>query len=175
VLCSSDILCDFKIRHLPAVAPGAMSAVNPALSASSATVLSSTPGTSAILRFLRPSSIIPATTFAISVLVVWERRAGEVGAVRCRIAASAGQTNGPRDCAPGAAYLPAANEGQWQTGYYCLSIPPGSCYCVPMICALAPFSTCSHRTPGRPIVGIPCRWNTLPCVNCVTQPRARIA
>jgi hypothetical protein len=53
-----------------------MSAVNPALSASSATVLSSTPGTSAILRFLRPSSIIPATT-AISVLVVW-------GAARAR-------------------------------------------------------------------------------------------
>ena len=24
-----------------------------------------------------------------------------------------------------------------------------ACYCAPMICALAPFPTCSHRTPGR--------------------------
>ena len=29
---------------------------------------------------------------------------------------------------------------------YYLSIPSGSCYCRPMICALVPFSTCSLPT-----------------------------
>ena len=44
---------------------------------------------------------------------------------------------------------------QRQTGYYYLSNLPGSCYCTPMICALAPFPTCLSGT--RP----PCRWRLL--------------
>ena len=43
--------------------------------------------------------------------------------------------------------------GQRQTGYYYLSIPPGSCYCAPMICALTP------PPPVRPSgTRPPCRW-----------------
>ena len=38
--------------------------------------------------------------------------------------------------------------GATADGLLLLSIPSGSCYCGPMICALAPFPTCSHRIPA---------------------------
>ena len=56
---------------------------------------------------------------------------------------------------PGGRMLACRKWDQRQTGYYYLSNLPGSCYCTPMICALAPFPTCLSGT--RP----PCRWRLL--------------
>jgi hypothetical protein len=49
---------------------------------------------------------------------------------------------------PGAVILclPQMGLNSRQVIYY-LSIPSGSCYCRPMICALAPFPTCSPAAP----------------------------
>ena len=99
-------------------------------------------------------------------LVIWGAGSGRW---RCREvsqqlrprALTAKQLRPPAGLIPGGRMLASRKWGQRQTGYYYLSIPSGSCYCRPMICALAPFPTCSYRTPGRPVAsfagGIPYR------------------
>ena len=79
------------------------------------------------------------------------------GSCGCRLrprALTTEQLRPPAGRIPGGRMLACRKWGQRQTGYYYLSIPPGSCYCRPMICALVPFPNCSHRTPGRPAVGV---------------------
>ena len=85
--------------------------------------------------------------------------------------ASAARTHRRAITAPGiahrgphtAAYLPAANEGQRQTGCYYLSIPSGSCCCRPMICALAPL----YGRPSKGSVGSDAPWNAVSAfANC---------
>ena len=67
-------------------------------------------------------------------------------------ALTAEQLRPPAGLISGGRMLACRKWGQQQTGYWYLSIPSGSCYCRPTICALVPFPTC------RTAHSAPCRW-----------------